>query len=53
MEICFIGAGLAGSMAAALLSKLKVTNTDELYKITLYEKREDFRMVKFYVSLVY
>lgn len=42
VEVCIIGAGLAGAMAAALLSKLK-DGQGQKYKVYIYEKREDPR----------
>jgi kynurenine 3-monooxygenase len=38
VRICIVGAGLAGSMMAILLAKLG-------YRISVYEKREDPRVV--------
>ena len=44
-EICVIGAGLAGSMVASLLSKLRDDSGDKLFRISVYEKRDDPRKV--------
>ena len=42
-NICVVGAGLAGCMAAALLAKLKDEN-GRYFHISVYEKREDPRV---------
>lgn len=45
IRICIIGAGLAGTMMAILLAKLG-------YRVTVYEKREDPRVVRDFLEKI-
>lgn len=44
VRICIVGAGLAGTMMAILLAKLG-------YRVTVYEKREDPRVVTVFLDI--